>query len=110
MKIAFETYGDIYKWRQIYEANKDQIKDANSVPKGTVLKIDKPGSPVAIDKNGDPYEIKKGDTLGTISTDHLRHADEVEEALEEQPPADQGSEPDLRGILPLLHDHAAGEG
>lgn len=67
MKIAFETYGDLYKWRQIYEANRDKIKDANSIPKGTVLKIEKPSSPVTIDKNGEQYLIKKGDTLGTIS-------------------------------------------
>ena len=26
MKIAFENLGDLYKWKEIYEANKDKIK------------------------------------------------------------------------------------
>jgi nucleoid-associated protein YgaU len=69
MKIAFETYGDLYKWKDIYDANRDSIKDPNAVPPGTVLKMDKPSTPVALERNGDQYLIKKGDTLGTISND-----------------------------------------
>lgn len=69
MKIAFETYGDLYKWKDIYDQNKDAIKDPNDVPPGTVLKLDKPSVPVALERNGDQYLIKKGDTLGTISND-----------------------------------------
>lgn len=67
MRIAFEIYGDIYKWKAIYEANRDKISDPNSIPKGLVLKIEKPAIPVVIDRNGKKYMIKKGDTLGKIS-------------------------------------------
>lgn len=69
MKIAFETYGDLYRWRGIYEANKDKISDPNHVPPGVVLQLEKPASPVEIDRNGEKYLIKSGDTLGTISND-----------------------------------------
>jgi nucleoid-associated protein YgaU len=69
MKIAFQTYGDLYKWHDIYQANQDRIKNPNDVPPGTVLKIDQPSVPVSIERNGDQYLIKVGDTLGTISTD-----------------------------------------
>ncbi len=69
MKIAFETYGDLYRWKSIAEANKDTIKNPNSIPAGTVLKVEKPVTAVTIERNGDKYEIKKGDTLGTISAD-----------------------------------------
>ncbi len=67
MKIAYETYGDIYKWKDIYEANKDKVPDPNKVPKGTVLKVNKPSNAVAINRNGEKYLIQKGDTLGKIS-------------------------------------------
>jgi len=69
MKIAFETYGDLYKWKSIYDGNRDRIKDPNDVPPGTMLKLEKPSTPVALERNGDQYMIKKGDTLGTISND-----------------------------------------
>jgi nucleoid-associated protein YgaU len=69
MKIAFETYGDLYQWRRIYEGNRDRIQDPNAVPKGTVIKVEKPASAVAIDRNGEKYLIKPGDTLGRISND-----------------------------------------
>ncbi|MGZ3697629.1 MAG: LysM peptidoglycan-binding domain-containing protein [Bdellovibrionota bacterium] len=69
MKIAFETYGDLYKWKDIYDANKDKITDPNNIPNGTVLKVAKPSTPISIDRNGDKYQIKRGDTLGTISED-----------------------------------------
>ncbi|MCM2322313.1 MAG: LysM peptidoglycan-binding domain-containing protein [Oligoflexia bacterium] len=68
MKIAFETYGDLFKWRQIYEANKDKISDPNAVPPGTVLMLEGAGG-VTISRNGEKYLIKRGDTLGTISED-----------------------------------------
>lgn len=67
MKIAFETYGDLYRWKEIYEANRDKISNPNAVPRGTRLKIDRPATPAAIDRNGEKYLIKRGDTLGSIS-------------------------------------------
>jgi nucleoid-associated protein YgaU len=69
MKIAFETYGDLYRWKGILEANKDKVTNPNLIPAGTVLKVEKPATPVSIEKNGEKYLIKTGDTLGTISKD-----------------------------------------
>jgi len=66
MKIAFETYGDVYKWKDIYNENKDQVQDPNVITEGTVLKLAKAES-LVIDRNGERYLIKRGDTLGTIS-------------------------------------------
>ena len=67
MKVAFEMYGNVYKWKEIYEANKDQISNPNAIPQGVILKIAKTTSPASIDRIGEKYLIKKGDTLGTIS-------------------------------------------
>jgi len=68
MKIAFEIYGEVSKWRSVYETNKGVIKDPNSVPAGVNLKVMKPATPILLEKNGERYLIKKGDTLGKIST------------------------------------------
>lgn len=68
MKVAFEQYGDLYRWREIYEANRDVIADPNAVPPGTRIKLTGAGL-VHIEKNGERYKIKHGDTLGTISHD-----------------------------------------
>ncbi len=67
MKIAFETYGDVYQWRKIYEDNRDRIKDPNRVPSGTQLKLDQPSGTVSISRNGDKYQIQSGDTLAAIA-------------------------------------------
>lgn len=67
MKIAFENYGDLYRWKKIYEDNRDKIQNPNAVPVGTVLKLEKPSSPVTIDRNGEKVVIRSGDTLGKIS-------------------------------------------
>ncbi len=67
MKIAFEVYGDVYKWKEIYEANKDKLSDPNSIPKNVTLKVTRPGNLAANDQPGEKYLIKKGDTLGKIS-------------------------------------------
>ncbi len=67
MQIAFENYGDLYKWREIYEKNKDHIADPNHVPPGTSLNLDAPAQAVTIDRNGESYLIRRGDTLGKIS-------------------------------------------
>lgn len=69
MKIAYETYGDIYQWRKIYEGNKDKLPNPNAVPPGTVLTIYPPATPVQLDRNGEKYLIKFGDTLVKISDD-----------------------------------------
>ncbi|OFZ74696.1 MAG: hypothetical protein A3K03_07240 [Bdellovibrionales bacterium RIFOXYD1_FULL_44_7] len=69
MKIAFETYGDLYKWKSIFEANKEKITDPNSIPKGTIITLEKPETPFVIERSGEKYLIKLGDTLVKISDD-----------------------------------------
>ncbi len=67
MKIAFETYGDLFQWRKIYEQNREHIKDPNNLEPGTSLMLEASSSNVTVERNGDKYLIKQGDTLGTIS-------------------------------------------
>jgi LysM repeat protein len=67
MKIAFNTYGDLYRWKSIYEANKDKIPDVNRLSAGTVLKVEKPAAPVSLEQDGEKYMIQPGDTLGKIA-------------------------------------------
>ena len=69
MKVAFEFYGDLYQWRRIYQANQAAIPDPGMLKSGTVIQVEKPSVPVTIERNGEQYEIKSGDTLGTISND-----------------------------------------
>jgi nucleoid-associated protein YgaU len=38
-KIAKQLYGDAQQWQQIYEANKDVIKNPDQIYPGQVLKI-----------------------------------------------------------------------
>jgi nucleoid-associated protein YgaU len=69
MKISWEQYGDLFRWREIYALNKSKIQDPNHVPPGTVIQIAGKGrSPAsAMEHNGDQYLIMLGDTLGKIS-------------------------------------------
>ncbi|OFZ20186.1 MAG: hypothetical protein A2X94_09795 [Bdellovibrionales bacterium GWB1_55_8] len=69
MKIAFETYGDLYRWKDIYELNRERLSSISILPPGMVLKVQKPDGAVVIERNGEKYLIKIGDTLGTISRD-----------------------------------------
>ena len=41
-KIAKAVYGSANKWKRIYEANQDQIADADLIHPGQVLKIPDP--------------------------------------------------------------------
>jgi len=66
MKISFAKYGNIYRWREIYESNQSRISNFNSLVAGTVLTI-QGVEYVVITKNGVPYLIRRGDTLGKIS-------------------------------------------
>jgi nucleoid-associated protein YgaU len=68
MKIAFDQYGDLYRWKEIYEANRSRIQDPNHVPPGTVISLSGADG-VVIERNGERYLIKHGDTLGIISND-----------------------------------------
>lgn len=69
MKIAFEVYGDLFKWKELYEANKDKIKNPNDLPVGVELTYEKPAQEVRVSQEGEKYTIKKGDTLGSIAQD-----------------------------------------
>lgn len=67
MKIAYEVYGDFKQWRKILNQNQDKIQDPNRIAQGTQLTVEKPAQAVQLSQNGERYEIKAGDTLGTIS-------------------------------------------
>lgn len=66
MKIAFEKYGDLYRWREIYDANKEKVRNYSFLPIGAVLQIYGVDY-VVIERNGKPYLIKRNDTLLKIS-------------------------------------------
>lgn len=66
MKIAFAKYGDIFRWRDIYEQNRDLLADYNKIQIGSVLVLNGMEF-VVISKNGEPYLIRRGDTLRGIS-------------------------------------------
>lgn len=66
MKIAFEKYGNLYRWREIYEANRNKLSGFNRLLSGMSLMIEGVEY-IVIEKNGKPYLIEKGDTLVKIS-------------------------------------------
>jgi nucleoid-associated protein YgaU len=67
MKISFEKFGNVYRWREIYDANKGHIADFNRLVAGTVLTVNGVEY-VVIDRNGTPYLIRRNDTLTKISS------------------------------------------
>ncbi|MEK7690090.1 MAG: LysM peptidoglycan-binding domain-containing protein [Bdellovibrionota bacterium] len=67
MKIAFENYGDLYQWKRILEANRDKITDPNALAAGMSIQLEKAANPPIIEQNGEKYQIRSGDTLGSIS-------------------------------------------
>lgn len=66
MKISFEKYGNLYRWREILEANKGKIGNYNKLVAGTILNIHGVEY-VVVEHNGQPYLIRRNDTLGKIS-------------------------------------------
>lgn len=66
MKIAFEIFGNLYRWREIYDENKAKIGNFNSLVKGTVLTV-RLSNVVNVTHTGDPYLIQRRDTLIKIS-------------------------------------------
>ncbi len=77
-KIAEVVYGRGQHWKRILEANRDNLKDANSLKPGAVLTIPSLSSQVAEDSSfverqhitpagADTYVVKRGDTLTSIS-------------------------------------------
>jgi nucleoid-associated protein YgaU len=67
MKISFETYANVYRWREIYRLNKGRIQNPMALVKGMELKIRAPKRAVVISRNGKSYLIEKGATLSKIS-------------------------------------------
>ncbi len=69
MKIAFEQFGDLYRWREIYSLNQDQLADPNHIPPGTKLHFaDNGRMPSSVVEHvGESYLIQQGDTLAKIS-------------------------------------------
>lgn len=67
MKVAFEVYGDLYRWKEIYELNRAKISDPSALARGTKLSYVAPDRPFTFDRSGERYLIQNGDTLGSIS-------------------------------------------
>ena len=67
MKISFEQYGDLYRWREIYASNRPAINDPNHVPPGTILTLAGTGRTPSSVHEGEQYLIQSGDTLSKIS-------------------------------------------
>lgn len=66
MKISFNQFGDIFKWKKILNDNQNIISNKNLILPGTEILI-KGEKYILIEKNGLPYLIKKDDTLTKIS-------------------------------------------
>jgi nucleoid-associated protein YgaU len=65
MWIAFKLYGDYRKWKDLQAANQDVVADG--VQPGDRIKYSP--SEFAWNPKGLPHLIKRGETLGTISSD-----------------------------------------
>jgi nucleoid-associated protein YgaU len=68
MKIAFEKFGDLHRWKDILNTNQGVLAGNPELRAGMVLNIEG-AIVVAIEHQGEIYLIKKGDTLGLISKD-----------------------------------------
>lgn len=68
MLIAFKIYGDYAKWKDIKSLN-PQIKGVMSLNVGDQLKYMEPTEKFVYSPKGNPILVKKGDTLGSISSD-----------------------------------------
>jgi len=69
MWIAFKLYGDYKMWHELASLNSSKLLRNNAVPKGITLQYHPPVDEFIWRKNGNPYLIKKGDTLGKISSE-----------------------------------------
>lgn len=66
MKISYEQYGTIFKWRDIFNANKAVIKDYRFIRPGQILTLNGKQF-IAVQHEGEIYLILKNDSLGKIS-------------------------------------------
>lgn len=67
MKIAFNIYGDIDKWRTLYSENLQKFRNGRPLMVGMKLKYQRPLEPFVRDTSGESYLIKDGDSLGGIA-------------------------------------------
>lgn len=67
MKIAFSIYGDLDRWKDLSEWNKDKLKNANKLAAGMSLTYEAPSVAFTADQLSHNYTIKKGDTLAKIA-------------------------------------------
>ena len=67
MKIAFNLYGDVERWKDLQEWNRTVVKKANWLKPGMKLSYEASGDAVEAEKLGHSYTIKKGDTLANIA-------------------------------------------
>lgn len=66
MKIAFQLYGDVERWKDLEDLNKAALKHG-VVRAGQKLRYEVPNEAFNQDQHAKTYEIKKGDTLAGIA-------------------------------------------
>lgn len=69
MKIAFSIYGDIDRWKDLQDWNRDALKGGNALRKGMTLKYETPAEAFSPEQLAHSYLIKTGDTLAGIADD-----------------------------------------
>ena len=67
MKIAFSIYGDIDRWKDIQELNKEKLGSGKALRKGMKLKYEAPAQAFHQEQLAQSYVIKQGDTLAGIA-------------------------------------------
>ena len=67
MKIAFHLYGDVERWKELQDLNREALKGSEMLRKGMKLRYEAPNEPFNPDQHAKAYEIKKGDTLAGIA-------------------------------------------
>jgi hypothetical protein len=69
MKVAFSLYGDIDRWKDIYDLNKAALKKASHLKVGMKLHYEAPAQAFQVSQLDHSYLIKQGDTLAGIADD-----------------------------------------
>lgn len=67
MKIAFHLYGDLDRWKDLLELNREKLKSGNHLRKGMSLRYEAPLEPFQPEEHARSYQIKSGDTLANIA-------------------------------------------
>lgn len=67
MKVAFTLYGDIDRWRDLFDWNRDVLRQASRLEVGMSLKYETPPEGFQREQLAHSYLIKAGDTLAGIA-------------------------------------------